>query len=106
MTSRPWTEKSKVNYRIEVEGKGYGYLYRQKLTEGQRQECICDDLNEFFKQHKDCPFEAYVNADEIDVCHFCKQPYEEYEDVCANCGKGSKELMLEKLDENKKEAKK
>ena len=94
---KPWTEKSKVNFRIGVEARGYRHLDRQNIKEEEKMDIICGDLNDFFSNHKDCAFEAFVESDEIDICHFCKQPYEEYEDNCANCGKGAKEMMLENL---------
>jgi hypothetical protein len=95
--SKPWTEKSKVNFRIEVDARGYSHLSRSRLTEEQKKHQICSDLNDFFNQHKDCPFEAFVECDEIDICHFCKEPYEDDDGNCASCGKGAKEMMLENL---------
>lgn len=109
MKQRPWTKSKKVNFRIEVEARGYRHLDRSYIGVEAKLEQICRDLNDFFSSHKDCAFEAFVNADEIEVCQFCGEPYEEvfepgiyieFNGVCANCGKGSKEAMIEQLKSN------
>jgi hypothetical protein len=98
--TRPWTKKKETNHRVEIE-----WHRVSRYREASRQ---CDEeadmLNDLFKEHKnfdDCS--AFTNYDEVDVCVFCNNEYEEMidedtnEPVCANCGKGAKEAMLEKL---------
>ncbi len=98
--SRPWTKNIKTNFRIELEWRGYGSIKRE-----EDYKYVVNDLNKFFQDHKDMDdYRAFVNSNEITVCIFCDVPYEEYIDektgqpVCAYCGKGAKEAMMEKLD--------
>ncbi len=110
MLERPWTKKKKLNYRVEVEATGYNSRTFTK-------EAICgqieNDLNDLFRSHTDFKnYSANVNYDEVLVCQFCEEHYEEiyepsmgteFNGVCVNCGKGSREAMIEKLKDKKDE---
>jgi hypothetical protein len=99
---RAWTKKKKINYRVEVSRRSFRGRDPEDICEE-----IAEDLNTLFQEHKDFDtHRAEINYDEIDVCFFCDEPYEEDTDVkgepyCAICGKGPKEMMLEKLKDAK-----
>lgn len=101
MIVRPWTKMSHINFRVEVESNSHN---RRAYKDDEKYlDAIAGDLNDMFSDHHKCPFSAFVNYDEVSVCRFCKVPYEEiidedsHEPVCAACGKGAKEAMLERL---------
>ncbi len=96
---RPWTKTIQQHWRVEVEGGRY-------FPKGEKDYYIelARDLNELLREHN-CfkNYSAYATYDEIDICTFCHEKYEEdynedtKEYFCANCGKGAKEMMLEQL---------